>query len=133
MTSVDKIKPVKDISGDTLAAYKWNGGSIYGSAEQMRMVSADEFDTKVKEYIERTQTRCPGEFAVIPDDTTDSGNVRADSYEVACVGQNVNSAASLLFFNYGGTFTVVAHEAPAEELGTAMDYRNQIKRLITGS
>ncbi|MEM7650909.1 MAG: hypothetical protein AAF204_02360, partial [Pseudomonadota bacterium] len=133
VSTVDKIKRVDGESADFDVAYQWNGGSVYGSAEQKVIASADQFDTLVQDYLERTQTRCPGEFAIVPDNTVDRGAMRADSYEVACVGDNVSSGASLLFFNQGDTFTVVAHEAPAEELGAAMNYRNKLMRFITGS
>ena len=133
VSTPDKIKKVEGTSNDFDVAYQWNGGSIYGSAEQKRLASPAQFDELVQEYLERTQTRCPGEFAIVPDNTVDSGSLRADSYEIACVGQSVSSGASLLFFNKGDTFTVVAHEAPAEELGEAMNYRNKLMRFITGS
>ena len=130
VTSPDKIKQVD--KGQRVA-YQWNGGSIYGSAEQMPLASPEQFDDLVKDYLQRTENRCPGEFAVVPDSTSGGDASRADSYEVACVGEAVSSGASLLFFNQGGTFNVVAHEAPAEELGTAMNYRNQVMRVVTGS
>ena len=130
VTSADKIKQVD--KGERVA-YQWNGGSVYGSAEQMPLSSPAQFDDLVKDYLQRTQSRCPGEFAVVPDSTSGGDNSRADSYEVACVSDAVSSGASLLFFNQGGTFTVVAHEAPAEELGTAMNYRNQVMRVVKGN
>ncbi len=133
VSTPDKIKRVEDGPKDVIVAYQWNGGSVYGSAEQKPISSPAQFDDLVKDYLERTQSRCPGEFAIVPDDTVDGGAVRADSYEVACVGGSVSSGASLLFFNQGGTFTVVAHEAPAEELSTAMNFRNQVMRVVTGS
>ena len=133
VSTPDKIKRVEDEPQDVIAAYQWNGGSIYGSAEQKPISSPAQFDDLVKDYLERTQSRCPGEFAIVPDDTVDGGLMRADSYEVACVGGNVSSGAALLFFNQGGTFTVVAHEAPTEELSNAMNMRNQVKRVVTGS
>ncbi len=133
VSTPEKIKRVKDGPENVTAAYQWNGGSVYGSAEQRPISSPAQFDDLVKDYLERTQSRCPGEFAIVPYDSVDGGSLRADSYEVACVGGNVSSGASLLFFNQGGTFTVVAHEAPAEELGTAMNMRNQVMQVVAGS
>lgn len=131
VSTPDKIKKVDQAQGDFDVAYQWNGGQVYGSAEQKPLASPAQFDDLVKDYLERTQSRCPGDFAIVPDNTVEHGSVRADSYEVACVGQDVSSGASLLFFNEGGTFTVVAHEAPAEALGMAMNYRNQVMKIVT--
>ena len=130
ISTPEKIKPVAS-QGNFDVAYQWNGGSIYGSAEQKPLASPEQFDELVQEYLERTQSRCPGDFAVVPDNTVGGGNVRADSYEVACVSSNVSSGASLLFFNKGGDFAVVAHEAPTEELDTAMSMRNKIMQVVT--
>ncbi|MCB9983198.1 MAG: hypothetical protein H6861_05945 [Rhodospirillales bacterium] len=131
VSTPDKIKKVgQGVSADAVA-YQWNGGRIYGSAEQKHLEAPEQFDALVQSYLERTQNRCPGEFAVVPDNTMGGGDMRVDSYEVACVGSDVSSGASLLFFNQGDTFTVVAHEAPAEELGEAMGMRNKVMRFIT--
>lgn len=127
------VQPVKEAVAGA-QAYKWKNGDVYGTAEQRRISSEREFDGLVKNYIERTQSRCPGDFAVVPTDSRGEGANRADSYEVACVGSNVSSGASLLFFNQNGVFTVVAHEAPTESLGRAIDSRDQVlKALNSGS
>ena len=131
--TADKIQKVAKTSGDVTAAYQWNGGSVYGSAEEKPLSSPVEFDRLVQDYIERTEMRCPGDFAVVPDNSVDRGDLRADSYEVACVGDTVSAGASLLFYNQGGTFTVVAHEAPTSDLGAAMNFRNKLMRFVTGS
>lgn len=124
------VQNVKALSGDVQAAYQWRKGSVYGTAEQRPMASEADFDGMVQKYIERTQSRCPGEFAVVPTDTKGDGASRADSYEVACVGSKVSSGASLVFFNKNGVFTVVAHESPADSLGQAIDSRDQILKVL---
>lgn len=132
VTSSDKVKRVEKGAGAYYVAYQWNGGEVYGSAEQKALSSPSQFDSLVQDYLERTESRCPGEFAIVPDSSVGGGDARTDSYEVACVSNNVSSGASLLFFNKGGTFTIVAHEAPAEELGNAINMRNQVRRVVTG-
>ncbi len=129
---VEQIKRVEKGSDEYDVAYQWGGGAVYGTAEQKILPSPAQFDGLVQDYLERTQSRCPGEFAIVPDSSYGEGAMRADSYEVACIGDNVSSGASLLFFNKGGTFTVVAHEAPAEELDNAITMRNQVMRVVTG-
>ena len=133
VTAPENIRQVSTPRENVIAAYQWDGSNVYGSAEQRVMSSPAEFDGFVKDYLERTQSRCPGEFAIVPDTSIDGGAMRADSYEVACVGANVSSGASLLFYNDGGTFTAVAHEAPAEALDAAIDSRNRVMNVITNS
>ncbi|MCB1720944.1 MAG: hypothetical protein KDI11_04240 [Alphaproteobacteria bacterium] len=133
VSSVDKIEKIDEGAATDAVAYQWSDDSIYGSAEQKTLSSSLQFDEMVQAYLERTQSRCPGEFAVVPDDTIGDDNMRVDSYEVACVGADTNSGASLLFFNQGETFTVVAHEVPTEALGKAMVMRNKVMRFIIGS
>lgn len=132
VSTPERIQRVSKASKSYDVAYQWNGGSIYGSAEQRSLPSPSQFDTLVQDYLERTQSRCPGEFAIVPDGSVGGGQLRADSYEVACVGSEVSSGASLLFFSQGGTFTVVAHEAPAEKLDSAISARNQVRRVVVG-
>lgn len=128
-----EVERVEKASGEGRVAYQWRDESVYGTAEQRPMTASASFDDMVKEYLLRAQERCPGQFAVMPDDSTDSQSGRADSYEIACVGEGFSSGASLVFFDGGGTFTVVAHEAPTQDLGTAMGYRDRVKKTLTGS
>jgi hypothetical protein len=132
VSTPDQIRRVENAPKDAMAAYQWGVDAVYGSAEQRALSSPAAFDGMVKDYLERTESRCPGEFAIVPDDSVEGGAIRADSYEVACVGGDVSSGASLLFFNQGGVFTVVAHEAPTAELESAMSFRNRVKRIVTG-
>jgi hypothetical protein len=133
MAGASGVQKVEKGSDAQKTAYQWQNGQVFGTAEEKAIGSPEQFDSMVKEYLDRTQQRCPGEFAVVPDDSVGEGDSRADSYEVACVGKTVSSGASLLFYNKGGVFTVVAHEAPATDLGQAIDSRNQVKKLVTGS
>jgi chromosome segregation ATPase len=130
-SSVKQVDP--EVAGSGKTAYEWQDGFVFGSAEQKPITSDAEFDGMVKEYLDRTQKRCPGEFAVVPDSSSESGQSRTDTYEVACVGNKVSSGASLVFFNKAGVFTAVAHEAPTEQLGQAIDHRDQVVRAIKGS
>ncbi len=126
------VKTVGRSSEHYSSAYQWNSEKIFGSAEQKPLNDPYQFDALVQEYLERTQSRCSGDFAIVPDQSFGGGDLRADSYEVACVGESVSSGASLLFFNEGSTFNVIAHEAPTQQLGVAMQLRNKVMRLISG-
>lgn len=114
-------------------AYQWTSENIFGSAIQQPLANPDAFDDEVKAYLENTQKRCPVDFAIVPDDSVQVGDTRIDTYDIACIGNGVNSSASLIFFNKNGTFTVLANEAPAEKLDTAMGMKERLIKTIKGS
>ncbi len=122
--SVRVLEPVSDL---TLIVQQWQVDGIFGSSEQ-RSIGADalSFEGQVKSYLQKAESRCPGDFAVIPSQSSDHNNMRIDSYELACVAQDVSSSASLLFFNAGQTMNVVALEAPMEDMSKAMDLRDRV-------
>lgn len=129
-----RLDVVQAASGPTILAYQWQEDKIFASAEQKPLPDAQAFDRFVMDYLQRTQARCPSaNFAILPDDTAQRGDVRVDSYEVACVGSGVSSSASLLFFNKNGTFTAMAHEAPTENMEEAMALRDRLFKAITES
>ena len=54
VTSSDKVKRVEKGAGAYDVAYQWNGGEVYGSAEQKALSSPSQFDSLVQDYLERT-------------------------------------------------------------------------------
>lgn len=129
----DNVTMLEKASSSERIVHQWRADNIYGSAEQKPLQSQSDFDRYVREYLDKTQSRCRGDFAIVPDSSEQFGQSRVDSYEVACIGGGVNSSASLLFFNKQGTFAVVAHEAPAEYMGNAMALRDKLRGSISGS
>ncbi|MGQ0527068.1 MAG: hypothetical protein ACT4OY_03425 [Alphaproteobacteria bacterium] len=129
----EQVELVSQASDSQQAAYQWKSSDVYGSAVQEPMANESAFDQQVKEYLEKTQARCTGEFAVSPDGTQQVGDRRIDSYEIACISPDVNSSASIVFFSIDGTFTAVAHESPTAQLQTAMEIRDRLVREISGS
>src|SRR5690606_17685415 len=103
--------------------YQWQNNGIYGSSELHPLNNMGQFERYVQSYLERTESRCQGDFAIVPDDTFEQGSMRVDTYELACVDDQVSSSASLAFFSKDGTFTVIAHEAPVENMESAMNAR----------
>ena len=124
---------VEKVSGSAKVAYQWQMQNVFGSAEQKEINNPEQFDQLVKEYLGRTESRCRGDFAIVPDQTIQMGQMRIDSYEIACVGNGANSSASLMFFSKGGTFTTLAHEAPTEALGAAMTLRDKALQAAKSS
>lgn len=125
------VEKVAKFSGPTNAAYQWkSSGNLYGSAQQKPIKNDAQFDEYVREYLTSTENRCSGDFAIIPSATSGMGQVRVDSYEIACVGAGVDSSASVVFFSQDGVFTVLAHEAPTESMDMAMEARDKIATSI---
>lgn len=129
----DAVRVVPSASGSDKVSYQWKSNKVYGSAVQQPLTDPSRFDAKVQEYLAQTKKRCGQDFAAVADGSSNQNGTRIDTYEIACVGNGVSSSASLIFFNKEGTFTVLAHEAPAEELESAMDMRDRLLKAIGGS
>jgi len=87
----------------------------------------------VKTYLERTEKRCPGDFAIVPNSSSGPDSQRIESYEIACIGEDVSASASLLFFSEGEMLNVIAHEAEAKKMAAAMDKRDRLLSALKGS
>ncbi len=129
----NQVQLVEAASKDGIMVYQWNTGNLYGSAEQRQTSSKGDFDSFAQDYIAKTKTRCPGDFAAMTDGAARQGGIRIDSYEIACVGGQVSSTATLLFFERDGVFTVMAHETDAGNMDEAMEVRDKIIRAIAGT
>lgn len=133
IVSQDQVSVVDKASGPDKVAYQWKSGEVYGSAEQRKLSANMDFEPYVKEYLEKTQKRCDGDFAIVPDSSQEANGMRTDTYEIACVGQGVASSASLLFVKSSDTFIAFAHESSTEHMEQAMDIRDRLLRTISGS
>lgn len=128
-----QVQLVDAASKDGVMVYQWNAGNLYGSAEQRQTSGKGDFDSFAQDYIAKTKARCPGDFAAMTDGAARQGGIRIDSYEIACVGGQVSSTATLLFFERDGVFTVMAHETDAGNMDEAMEVRDRIIRAIAGT
>ncbi|MGB4106249.1 MAG: hypothetical protein WBK55_00455 [Alphaproteobacteria bacterium] len=133
IVSPEAVNVVTSASGSDKVAYQWKSDKVYGSAIQRPLSDPSRFESQVQEYLAQTKKRCGHDFAAVADGSTEQNGTRIDTYEIACVGTGVNSSASLVFFNKGDTFTVLAHEAPADDLESAMDIRDRLVKAIGGS
>lgn len=123
---VSNIERVSNISGPDFAAFRWDTGEVYGSAEQSRLANERAFENAVNQYISKTQSRCSGEFdkTLIPVATSNGLNARAA--DIACIQGSDGAAASIVFFSHGGMFYALAHEADLNSFQVAMDHRDQL-------
>ena len=133
VTLPEYVQKVDNAGSKTTLAYRWQSQGVFGSAELKPIVSKMQFDDFVYEYLQITQERCDGEFAVVPERTIESGALRLDSYEIACIGGRVDSTASLLFFSKDDTFTVLAQESPMEQMPLIMEARDRLIKALSNS
>lgn len=127
IAAASAVNPVAEMSSGAKQAYQWQAGKLFGSAEVTKIA---DFERDVKDYLQKTEQRCSGDFAVVPSDTMQAGSARIDSYEIACVGGQVNSSASLLFVSKDGAFAAIAHEATTENMADAMEARDRLVKTI---
>ncbi len=113
--------------------YEWKADALFGSAHVEQDIAPSFFQAAVKDYIAKTQSRCTGDFAVMPSETMSYSNVKIDSYEIACVGQDIDSAASLVFYHYGTTMVSIAHETPSRDMDQSILAKEKIIKTIQNS
>lgn len=119
--------PVKEVTAAAkpgFKAFNWDTGSSFGSAEQQALRDPSRFDSLVQGYLDKTKSRCKGDFAAVADENRGGGQVA--SYEIACVGGEGGASAAVAFFVRDGVFFAVAHEASVENMDQAMDARDSI-------
>ena len=133
VTVPEYVKKVDNAGDKNTLAYRWQSQGVFGSAELKPIVSKMQFDDYVYEYLNITQERCDGEFAVVPERTLEQGGLRLDSYEIACIGGRVDSTASLLFFSKDDTFSVLAQESPMEQMPLVMEARDRLIKTLSNS
>ncbi|MCB9989294.1 MAG: hypothetical protein H6868_08205 [Rhodospirillales bacterium] len=115
----------------SVVVYSWDTPDLFGSAEQKLLADAGQFDSYVKSYLDKTASRCAGEFAAVPAVTKNQGNIRVSAYEIACIGNQGEAVASLVFYNQDDVFTTIAHEAGISGIDSAMDVRDRLVDALT--
>ncbi|MCF8496631.1 MAG: hypothetical protein K9G62_08210, partial [Alphaproteobacteria bacterium] len=116
---------VNKASGADHLVHQWKTDAVFGSAEQMPMTDGASFEQRVQDYLKKAKKGCAGDFASSPDRSLRQGEIQAQTYELACVG-SASSSASILFLGGQGAFTVLAHEAPLEQMEKVMDIRDRL-------
>ncbi len=125
------IKSVPGSGGTT--AYSWQTGGVFGSAERQPMPSRALFAQLVSGYLQKTRSRCQGDFASMPESESSAGAIQVSTYEIACVGTGGSASASLVFMGRDGAFTVIAHEAGMDNMADAMDIRDRLTAVLKPS
>jgi hypothetical protein len=131
--SRDVQKVTKASNAETLAL-SWETGSLFGSAEERALASPSQFDAYVQSYLDKTKSRCKGDFAAVPGPTHREGDTQTATYEIACVASGDQGAsAALLFYAHDGVFSTIAHEAGVDGMDVAMDIRDRLAASLNSS
>jgi hypothetical protein len=107
-------------------AYSWQSGSLSGRAEQQKLGDPAGFDGQVSKYLASSKERCRGAFAAKPGLKKEENDVVVSVYEIACVGEAGNTAASVLFFSQNDMFTTIAHEGSLDDMNAGMDISDKL-------
>ncbi len=122
-----KVQPISVTGESGRVAYRWETEGLFGTAEQKTIQSTAQFDTYVTEYLNKTKSRCTGQFASVPALDEAKGPNRLAAYEIACVDDaGAGASAALVFESQNGIFTTIAHEASPESMDVAMDARDKV-------
>ncbi len=133
--SADTLQKLDSAPGGKMMAFTWDAeGGIYGTAEQKSLGGPAQFETMVSEYLDMADSRCAGDFAAIPaNDKSSVNGYNISSYEIACVSDDIDSSASILFFAKDGIFSTIAHETGTDNMAKAMDIRDRFIKTLAGS
>lgn len=125
------FQKVGAVSSAEFAAFRWDTGVVFGTAEQQRLNNAGEFASAIDRYLKKTRDRCSGSF-----DQTYQGVQKSSAgdfavSDVACIMPDGSGAgAALVFFYKNGNFNVVAHEGEMAQFNQAMATRDRVLRFL---
>jgi hypothetical protein len=128
---VTNVERVTHVSGPDFAAFRWDTGQVFGSAEQSRLASNAAFDSAITQYITKTQNRCGGEFDQTVTPIPSGQGLNARAVDIACVQGSEGAAASIVFFTHNGMFYALAHETDLNGFEVAMDHRDRLVNSLS--
>jgi len=124
---------LQEDSSDTenQVTYRWDTGTLFGSAEVRPMQNQAYYDQYVDNYIGKLRKRCNGDFASVPVVTTHAGGMNISSYDIACVTPEAGVTVTVIFHGEMDRFTSIAHEASVDHMDIAMEFRDKIIRQLS--
>ncbi len=126
MSNIEISTDIQEQQKDGMKIYRWKQGDIHGTAIE-KPATGQPLSDIVDLYINRTHSKCSGDFAAIPSLQTE----HKQTYEIACVKPNgKGSSASLLFLKNEGNVITIAHEGRTEFMGRAIEIRDQISESV---
>jgi len=130
---VSGFEKVQGVSTADFAAFRWDTGVVFGTAEQQKMNNNKGFEQAINSYLSKTRNRCSGTF----DQSFDASQVAANKNfavaDVACVmPDGTGAGAAVMFYYKDGMFNVVAHEGDIAQFDQAMATRDSLVRFMNG-
>lgn len=131
---VSGMEKIRKVSNQQFAAFRWDTGVVFGTAEQRVMANKAGFEQAINDYLSKTKNRCSGTFDQSFDPAQMSGRKAFAVADVACVMPDGQGAgAAVVFYYKDGLFTVVAHEGEIGQFDQAMNTRDTLARFLAGA
>lgn len=111
------------ISAAPNGGFRWQAGSIAGTAQIVPVQSGGSMDQFVKQYINTAKNSCKGDFA---SSETPRADASRRSYDIVCVGGNSDSASSVIFARKDQNLLAIAHSTNTDNLDLAIDLRDRL-------
>jgi|GEM_PF-7013065 len=130
---VDIRGGLQPTASDAGISYRWDTGTLFGSAEIKDIQNASSYDRYVDSYVGKLRSRCEGDFAAVPVVTSQIGGSNISSYDIACVTPDAGVTVTVIFHGDMNKFTSIAHEASVDHMDLAMDFRDKIVDYLSRS
>lgn len=130
----NSISESDTISTPSLNAVKWTtANGFFGTAIQKAMKRGDDYQSMINNYINRAKSRCNGDFAYSASEANQPvyGIRNMTKYELACIGNTVDSSASVLFFDNNGIFTTISHETTTDNMSIIIELRDKLAQMVS--
>lgn len=127
------LQQVAQVATPDFAAFRWDTGAVYGSAEQSRIANPYLFENFMEGYLRKTESRCGGVFDKSASGITYVNELPVASYDIACITNESSgdgAGAAILFFMQDGLFNVVAHEGGLMAFEEAMTTRDRLSNTL---
>ena len=112
---------------DGHVSYIWDTGVLFGGLNQSYWPQDITLDEMISQYMQTTEGRCQGDFAFNVTPFGQKQDMQVSAAEIACISDNEDAAATLVFYGYPGkTLTVVSHEAGTSQINQAADARDAV-------
>lgn len=129
--TVEGVQKVRNASNADRAAFRWDTGTVFGSAEQSAAGDTARFESAVSAYLTRTRNRCTGAFDQTFDGVKNLAGKPFAVADLACVlDDGTGAGAAVVFFEENGVMNVVAHEGDLDHFTDAMNTRDQFAGFI---
>jgi len=111
--------------------YSWRQKKLFGNAQIFNWPKNKSFMDMVKQYLARAKARCAGDYAFNTADALalSGGHIYVNG-NIACIGDELDSAAALFFHGHDNKFTVISHEGRSADLPNAVAMRDLLSSYV---